>query len=138
MKIWGKKKKVKSIIVKLAELFCCEISTFLKRDWIFLSLFPILRNQKITEKIEKMYPRNWGVSIRHYVMKQFTDFLCAKSVCEIYVLLESKWRHYNVTMLFIPYYLVLIGIFDVLTIFGMWDPYFINGPKITLYNIDLL
>ena len=31
-----------------------------------------------------------------------------------------------------------LGIFDVLTIFGMWDPYFINGPKITLYNIDLL
>ena len=34
-------------------------------------------------------------------------------------------------MSFLPYYLVLIGIFDVLTIFGIWDPYFINEPKIT-------
>ena len=42
-------------------LFCCEISTFL------------IRNQKITEKIEKMYPQNSGVSIRHSTMEQFTD-----------------------------------------------------------------
>ena len=46
------------LFAKLAELFCCEISTFLKREKIFLSLFPILRNQKVMVKIEKMYPQN--------------------------------------------------------------------------------
>ena len=35
------------------ELFCCEIPIFLKREYFSLSLFPTLRNQKITEKIEK-------------------------------------------------------------------------------------
>ena len=50
----------------------------------------------------KMYPWNWGVSIRHSTMEQFTDlsFEYVNSVCKIYILLESKWKHCIVTMAF--------------------------------------
>ena len=71
----------------------------------------IVEAAKIREKIEKIYPQNSGVSIRHSAMKQFTDlsFLCAKSILAsvkyMTVLLKSKWWYYNVTMVFVADYL---------------------------------
>ena len=83
----------------------------------------------------KMYPWNWGVSIRHSVIEQFTDFLFGyvKSVCKIYVLLESKWRHCSVTMVTMAFVLDYLEFYRYF--WGFW-PYlesgglfFINGPN---------
>ena len=83
-----------SVFSKLAELFCCEISTF---------SFLYYETKKSWKRSEKTYPQNWLVSIRHSAIEQFTDlsFEYVKSVCKIYVLLESKWRHY------ITFYLII-------------------------------
>ena len=77
------------LLRSLRSYFVVKSLHFLKESKIFLSLslslFPKLRNQKITEKIEKMYPWNWGVSIHYSAMEQFTDlsFEYIKLVCKI-------------------------------------------------------
>ena len=51
-----KEKKIE-FLRSLRSYFVVKSLHFLKESKYF-SLFPILRNQKITEKIEKMYPQN--------------------------------------------------------------------------------
>ena len=91
----------------LRSYFVVKSLHFLKESkYFFLSSYT-KKPRKSRKKIEKMYPWNWGVSIRYSAIEQFTDlsFEYVKSVCKIYVLLESKWRHYSVTMAFILNYL---------------------------------
>ena len=78
--------QAKCSVPLLRSYFVVKSLHFLRESKIFPSLFPILRNQKITEKIEKMYPWNWGVSIRHSAIEKFTDlsFEYVKTVCKIY------------------------------------------------------
>ena len=91
------------LLRSLRSYFVVKSLHFLKESKYFSLSFLYYETTKITEKIEKMYPWNWGVSIRHSTMKQFTDlsFEYVKSVCKIYVLLESNWRHCSVTMAFV-------------------------------------
>ena len=85
----------------LRSYFVVKSLHFLKESKYF-SLFSSTTKLENHEKIEKMYLWNWGVSICHPAMEQFTDLLFEyeKSVCKIYVPLESKWKHCSVTMVF--------------------------------------
>ena len=112
--------------------FVVKCLHFIKESKYFSLSFLYYETTKITEKIEKMYPWKWGFPIRHSAMEQFADlsFEYVKSVCKIYVLLESKCRHCSVTMAFVLDYLEFYRYF-----WGFWPNlesgglFFINGPN---------
>ena len=99
----GRERSNCNFLRSLRSYFVVKSLHFLKESKYFSLSFLYYETKKITEKIEKVYPWNWGVSIRHSAMEQFTGLLFeyVKLVCKLHILLESKWRHCSVTMAFI-------------------------------------
>ena len=106
-----------------------------------------MKPRKSRKTIEKMSPWNWGVSIRHSAMEQFTDlsFGYVKSVCKIYVLLESNedivvslWHFYLIILSFNRYFWRFWPYLESWTFFYWWTQNYPVTSEITQYFITTL